>query len=214
MLPNISLFAGLSDDELRYLERHTTSKVYRKNTVIIEKGEESSCLYAIIDGRVKVYLADEEGREILLNTQGPGDCFGELALLSGTPRTASVMTLETCRCLVISRTAFLDCIAAHPELALNLIRGLVERITTLTDNVGSLALQDVYGRVVKTIMHEAADGGDGTLTTGLLTQQVIANRVGASREMVSRILKDLRLGGYISISGHRITVHRRPPVRW
>jgi CRP/FNR family cyclic AMP-dependent transcriptional regulator len=75
-------------------------------------------------------------------------------------------------------------------------------------------LQDVYGRVVKTIMHEAADGGDGTLTTGLLTQQVIANRVGASREMVSRILKDLRLGGYISISGHRITVHRRPPVRW
>jgi len=214
MLSNVPLFSGLSEEEQRTIESHAVSRNYRKNTVIIEKGDESASLYVIVSGKVKVYVADDQGKEIVLNIEGPGAHLGELALLGDSRRTASVMTLEDAKFLVITKQAFLACLSKHPGIALNLIRALVGRVRALTNNVSSLALQDVYGRVASTLMQHATEEEDGRLITDKLTQQDIANLVGSSREMVSRIFKDLKAGGYISVEGRRITISRKLPAHW
>jgi len=198
MLGNIPLFSGLSDEDLRTIEQHAVPKSYRRNTVLIEKGDETTSLYVIVSGRVKVFVADETGKEIVLNTQEEGEHFGELALLGDTRRTASVMTVDDSKFLVITKKAFLQCLSTHPNIALNLIRALVERVRALTDNVSNLALRDVYGRLTAALMENAKEE-DGKLMTDRLTQQEIASLVGSSREMVSRIFKDLKAGGYITV---------------
>ncbi len=213
MLGDVPLFSGLSAEDLRTIESHAVLKTYRKNTVLIERGDETTSLYVIVSGKVKVYVADESGKEIVLNTQEAGEHFGELALLGDTRRTASVMTLEDCKFLVITKSAFLECLSRHPNIGLNLIRALVERVRALTDNVSNLALRDVYGRLTATLMEHAKEE-DGKLITDRLTQQDIASLVGSSREMVSRIFKDLREGGYISVEGKRIAINKKLPAHW
>ncbi len=213
MLENVKLFAGLSADEISVIKRHAVTRTFRKNTVFIQKGEESSRLYLIVSGKVKVYVADESGKEKVLNIQGPGEYLGELGLLGNCPRTASVATLEDSSFLVISKAAFLECLGRHPQIALNLIANLVERVTRLTEAVSDLALRDVYGRLVR-VLQEHAYEENGQLVTGKLTQQGIANMVGASREMVGVLLRDLKAGGYIAIKGKRVTLLRKLPPRW
>ncbi len=213
MLGNIPLFSGLSDEDLRTIERHAVPKSYRKSTVLIEKGDETTSLYVIVSGKVKVFVADDTGKEIVLNTQEEGEHFGELALLGDTRRTASVMTVEDSKFLVITKKAFLQCLSTHPNIALNLIRALVERVRALTDNVSNLALRDVYGRLTAALMENAKEEA-GKLITDRLTQQEIASLVGSSREMVSRIFKDLKAGGYITVEGKRITIHKKLPAHW
>ncbi len=213
MLGNIPLFSGLSDEDLRTIERHAVPKSYRKSTVLIEKGDETTSLYVIVSGKVKVFVADDTGKEIVLNTQEAGEHFGELALLGDTRRTASVMTVDDSKFLVITKKAFLQCLSTHPNIALNLIRALVERVRALTDNVSNLALRDVYGRLTTALMENAKEEA-GKLITDRLTQQEIASLVGSSREMVSRIFKDLKAGGYISVEGKRITIHKKLPAHW
>ena len=213
MLGNIPLFSGLSDEDLHTIERHAVPKSYRKSTVLIEKGDETTSLYVIVSGKVKVFVADDTGKEIVLNTQEAGEHFGELALLGDTRRTASVMTVEDSKFLVITKKSFLQCLSSHPNIALNLIRALVERVRALTDNVSNLALRDVYGRLTAALMENAKEEA-GKLITDRLTQQEIASLVGSSREMVSRIFKDLKAGGYISVEGKRITIHKKLPAHW
>ena len=214
MLENVPLFSGLSRDTLREIEQHGHIKVYRKNTVIINQGDETDSLYVILSGRVKVFVSADDGREVVLNHQGTGEYFGDLALIDRHPRVASVITMESSSFMIISREDFMRCLSANPEIALNLIRPLTSRIRTLAQNVSSLALLDVYGRVARTLLQMATKQPDGVLVTDKLTQQDIADRVGASRAMVSRILKDLKTGGYISIDKKRITIHQKLPPRW
>lgn len=213
MLEAVPLLSGLSREELADIERHAATKRYRRNTVIIERGDEANSLYLLVEGRVKVYVADAEAREIVLNEEGPGAHLGELALLGETRRTASVATLEDSTFLVLTKQSFRQCLADHPGIAYNLIRHLVERVDRLTEEVSDLALLDVYGRIAKTLT-EAAIEEDGRLITGRLTQQDLADRVGCSREMVSKILKDLRTGGYLSVEGKRFVIERKLPPRW
>jgi CRP/FNR family cyclic AMP-dependent transcriptional regulator len=213
MVNQVPLFAGLSPEELETIERHAVTKRYRKNTVIIEKGDEANSLYLILEGRVKVYVADEEGKEIVLNEQGPGDHIGELALLGDTLRTASVITLEDSVFLVLTKRSFRQCLDDHPGIALNLLGYLSHRVGQLTEEVSDLALLDVYGRVAKTLI-ESATEQDGRLVTSRLTHQEIADRVGSSREMVSKILKDLRTGGYVTVEGKQYVINRKLPTRW
>ncbi len=213
LLDNVPLFSGLSPQELTTIESHGVVRQYRKNTIIIHKGDETDSLYLILSGKVKVFVADETGKEIILNTQETGEHVGELALVRQSPRTSSVMTLEDSRFLVLSKAAFQECLSRHPTIAFNLIGALAERISVLSDNVSSLALLDVYGRVAKVLVERSAEQ-DGKQVTERLTQQDIANMVGASREMVSKIFKDLKQGGYISLDGQRIVLHRKLPARW
>jgi len=213
MLEKVSLFDGLTDEELQVLEAHSRRRSYRKNTIVVEKGDETTSLFILLSGEVKVYITDENGKEVVLGIHGAGECFGELSMLGGTERTASVVTQDECVFLVITRNNFLDCLRAQPQIALNLIQKLISDIRKLTDRVASLALQDVYGRVASVLM-EVAKEEEGTLVTGRLTQQEIAQMVGSSREMISRIFKDLKLGGYISIENKQIIINKKLPARW
>ena len=211
MLESIAIFSGLSQAELDVLENHMVKRSYRKNTVIINEGDEASSLYIILDGEVKIFLSNEEGREIVINTQGTGDHFGELALLDTAPRSASVMTTMESTIGIVSKADFSTVLGRHPELALNLIKELTRRVRLLSDSVKTLALMDVYGRIAKTLL-SLAERVDGQLVIeNRPTQQEIANRIGASREMVARILKDLQTGNYISIDGKRLTINDKLP---
>lgn len=213
MLDRIPLFAALTPEAVATLEQHSAVRSFRKNTVVIQKGDESSTLYAVVEGRLKVSISDNEGKEVILNTLGPGDHFGELAILGEGPRTATVITLEDARLLTMSRSAFLDCLGKHPDIALALIRHLADRVGQLTEQVASLALRDVYSRVRETLTANAVEE-DGKLVTGRFTQSEIAQMVGSSREMVSRIFKELREGGYISLDDKRVTILKKLPTRW
>jgi CRP/FNR family cyclic AMP-dependent transcriptional regulator len=213
MLANVPLFADLDADALAAIEQQTKRKHYQKRTVIIEKGDESSSLYVLEHGRAKVYVADDGGREIVLRELGPGDHFGELALLGGSPRTASVETLTDCDVRLLTGVVFKDFLAKHPEVALSLIRHLVRQVADLTDTASDLALLSVYGRLAKVLVEQSEEEG-GRLITPPLTQQQIADRVGCSREMVSRIIGDLKTGGYISLEGKRFVLERKLPERW
>jgi len=193
---------------------HTKRKHYQKRTVIIEKGDESSTLYVLASGRAKVYIADDAGKEVVLRELGPGDHFGELALLGDSPRTASVMSLTDCEVLVLTGPVFKEFLAHHPEVALQLICHLARQVADLTDTASDMALLTVYGRVAKLLAEHAEEDEVGRLITAPLTQQGIADRVGCSREMVSRILGDLKTGGYISSEGKRFVLERKLPERW
>jgi CRP/FNR family cyclic AMP-dependent transcriptional regulator len=162
---------------------------------------------------VKVYASDDDGREIILGTQSAGDYFGEL-VLDGGPRSASVMTLEPSRLAVIPKHRFRDFLTSHPSFSSRLVERLIARVRDLTGNVKSLALMDVYGRVARLMLDLAVEENGRLVVAEKLTQQEIADRVGSSREMISRIFKDLTAGRYISIDNRRITIHRQPPRHW
>ena len=213
MLENVPLFSGLPKEALAEIEQHGSVKSYKKHVIVINQDDETYSLYVILKGSVKVFVSGEDGREAVLNHQEAGDYFGDLALIDKQPRVASVMTTEPSKFMIISREDFLKCLSKNPEIAINLIKPMTSRIRMLAKNVSSLALLDVYGRVARTLLDQSEERGD-VLVTEKLTQQEIADMVGASRAMVSRILKDLKEGGYISIEKKRITIHHKLPSRW
>lgn len=212
-LTDIDLFADLSEEDRRALAVHATIRSFKKNTIVMTVGDETDYLYVVLAGRLKIYLDDADGREITLRFLGPGDAFGELAVLSEGPRVANVATLEDSRLSAISKADFLECLNHNPGISLSIIRLLVERIREMTEDISTLALLDVYGRVARVLTRNAKEC-DGNLVTEPLTQQDIANMVGASREMVSRILKDLKTGGYIQVKDRRILVQKTLPSGW
>lgn len=215
MLRNIPLFADLDEAELAYLSSRAVTRHYPRNTIFMTEGDYSDSLYCILSGRVKVFLNDDEGKEVTLNVQGPGEYFGELALLDSGPRSASVLALEKCRLSVISKADFEDFLDRHPDAQRKIMLGMVKRLRALTENVRTLALLDVYGRVARVLLQLARPVGDVLVIQDELRQQDIANRVGSSREMVSRVLKDLREGGYIEIDAQRhIVIRERLPAGW
>lgn len=214
MLENVLLFEELGKTELDALSSHAVTRVFPKNSVIINEGDISSALYVVVSGKVKTYLSDDKGNEVVLNTHGPGDYFGEMGLFDDAPRSASVVTLEKSTLSLISKSDFEECLRSNPKIALHVIRGVIRRLRTASENVRSLALLDVYGRVARLFL-QLAEQHDGQLVINeKLTQQDIADRVGSSREMVSRILKDLKTGGYIQIEDRRITIMEKLPSSW
>lgn len=203
----------LHDELLREIAARGNVKQYPANAVIINEGDAADSLFIVLAGRVKVYAANEAGKEVILSTLGPGEYVGELALDGGT-RSASVMTMEPTRCAVVTGASLRDFLAAHPDFALHLIRDLIRRVRRLTGSVKNLALEDVYHRVVA-LLHELSEpqGGQRVIARKL-TQQDIADHVGSSREMVSRIFKELATGGYLRVDAGRITVLKTPPAAW
>lgn len=205
---------NLADPLVRELARGGQVRSMARNTVFIDEGDKGDSLFVILSGRVKVFVADADGREMVLDIHGPGDYVGELAL-DGRPRAASVMAMEPTVCSVLTRDALRTAIVANPDLAMNLIGTLIERLRIATEKVRNLALMDVYGRVARLLLSLAVEQPDGRMVVPeRLTQQDIADRVGASRDMVSRIFKDLTTGGYVTVVDRQITINRKPPARW
>jgi CRP/FNR family cyclic AMP-dependent transcriptional regulator len=215
ILAKVEIFAGLSAVELETLMGSSVSRQYPKNTVIINEGDNADSLYVIDAGRVKVYCSDKNGKEFIMNTLETGDYFGELALLDDDRRSASVRTMEKSSFRIIYKEDFERVLAEHPNISRILIRNLTRRVRTLTDKVKSLALQDVYGRVTKVLTGMAhARDDESMFIEERLTQQDIADRVGASREMVARILKDLTIGEYIGFEGRNIVINGKLPASY
>lgn len=203
----------IGDAELAALAARGVVKVYPKSAIIVSEGDDTDSLFVILEGRVKVYVSDEEGREVVLRTMGCGEYFGEM-VLDGGPRSASVVTLEHSRFAILGRQRFREFLHEHPAFSIRLVEMLIQRTRALTKSVKSLALMDVYGRIARLLLELAVLQNGRLVIPEKLTQQDIASRVGSSREMVSRIFKDLVDGGYISIDARRITIHKNPPRDW
>ena len=211
--PSAAQLQGVSDSFVRQLASLGRVRTYPKNTVFITEGDSSDSVFVILTGRVKVFISDTEGHEMILDTQGPGEYVGEMAL-DGNPRSASVMTLEPSMFAVVAREPIREAIRQNPDFALDMISKIIDRARLATNSVKDLALLDVYGRVARLLLNMAVEKGGKLLIPEKLTQQEIAERVGASRDMVSRIFRDLSAGGYITVENRFITINKKPPARW
>jgi CRP/FNR family cyclic AMP-dependent transcriptional regulator len=199
---------------LRGLAAHGDVRRYRKGTVVIHEGDTGDTVFVLLSGRVKIYCTDARDKEITFGMFGAGEYFGEMAL-DGGPRSASVITLETCDCAVVSRLKLRAFIAQHPEFAFELLSKLIRRLRLATRDARNLAFIDVYGRLTQCLQDLATPQPDGTRRIAeRLTHQDIASRAGCSREMVSRILKDLVNGGYVRMVDRRIVLVGKLPQRW
>ena len=201
-------------EALRTLAARGMQRSYRKGTLIIEEGSHGDTLYLLLRGRVKAFSSDARGREVTYGVYGAGDYFGEMSL-DGGPRSASVIAEEACVCAVLTRQSLREHIAAEPEFAFELIGRVIRRARLATQSARSMALLDVYGRVVQLLESLAVVQADGSrVIAEKLTHADIAARVGCSREMVSRLAKDLINGGYMRISMGRIALRHSLPARW
>jgi CRP/FNR family cyclic AMP-dependent transcriptional regulator len=213
-IKNIPLFSGLEENALSGILKLATKRSFPKNAIIINEGDETDSLYVINSGKVKIVLSDEDGKEIIISILGPGEFFGELALIDSEPRSACVITMDQSQFAIIHKHDFDDFLHNNPEVTTNLMRGLSRRLRAANKNIESLALMDVYGRVARTLLQFAKPDEGKLVIEEKLTQKDIANMIGASREMVSRIFKDLSTGGYITIDKGQITINEKLPAGW
>jgi CRP/FNR family transcriptional regulator, cyclic AMP receptor protein len=210
-----TLITALNNEALQAIATQGRVRHFPKNTVIINEGDHGDSIFIILSGMVKVYAVGSEGKEVALNFIGKGELVGELAI-DGEPRTASVMTIEPTACSMISRNQLLETIKADPNFALQLISLLIKRTRRATREVKRLALESVYARIAALFEEDGvkSNGSGHHQLPYKLTQQELASRVGASREMVNRVLKELVEGGYISIKQKIITIKRTLPARF
>lgn len=209
LLRNVPLFAILQENQLAVLTSLVTRKSFPRGATVIAAGDATDSLYVVISGRLKVMMSDDEGREVILSMLGPNEYFGEMGLIDDSTRSASVISLEPCELLTLSKRDFRKCLADNFEMAMMVMRGLVKRLREADQKIGSLALMDVYGRVARLLleMSERIDGRQ--VVTKKVAKQDIAKMIGASREMVSRVMKDLQVGGYIDVRGKAIYLHEK-----
>ena len=210
---------GPSPDEilsviaLRDTAQHAVTRTFPKDTVVVSEGDQTDSLYIIVSGRVKIFVSDDKGKEIVLNEAGPGEYFGEMVLDEG-PRSASVMTLEPTEFLVVPKEDFIEFLTKSPEFSLHLILKLIRRVRVLTNDVKNLVIMDVYGRVARMLLDLAVERDGALVIEKRPTHEEIASRVGASQEMIGGILNDLASGGYIAVERDRITIARTLPRTW
>ncbi len=214
-LLQIDLFQGLSDSEYQQLMAITKHRVIKKNTLIFSKGDENHALFILFRGSVDVFVVTENGKELILNTLSQGQYFGELSLLDEEMISANIITVTDCQFLVIHKTDFQHFLKKSDVMMQNVIHHLCIKVRQLTDKVESFALSDVYHRLTLLLLDLSEPGPDGQrVIKKPLTHKNIALRIGSSREMVSRILKDLENGEYIRVDQKQITLCKTLPESW
>ncbi len=188
---------------------------YRNGALLIQEGESGDTIYIVLQGRLRAFLGDGNGKELTLGFYGPLEYVGEMSL-DGGPRSANVEAVDATTCSVISRAVLLNYIAQHPQVALELMARLIRRARLATESAGNVALIDVYGRLVRLLNQLAQEpeaSGERRLSERL-THQELAQHLACSREMVSRLLKDLETGGYIAVRERWIWLLKALPARW
>jgi CRP/FNR family cyclic AMP-dependent transcriptional regulator len=208
-----TVIADLTSSERADLLKTANVRSFPRNTIVISEGDDTDAVYFILGGRVKVYLSDENGREVDIGFLGSGEYFGEMALEPGY-RSASVITMEPCKLAVVRMEDFRLFLRNHPDFAYQLITRLIRRARTVTKSLKNLALLDVYGRLSQLLHELAKPEGESWVIDEPMSQHQIACRIGCSREMVSRIFKDLVAGNYLSVYRGRIEIKRRLPRSW
>ncbi len=206
ILKSVPLFSSFNDVHLSQVLTCVQHRSYPRGSFILRAGEETDALYIILSGRAKVLIPDEEGHEVILTVMGPHEFFGEMGLLDDLPRSASVETLEACEMLRLSKAGFINVLKDNFELAMLIIRNLVRRMRDADRKIESLALIDVYGRVARLLIEMAQNVEGKWVVEHAPPKQEIARMIGASREMVSRVVKDLHQKGLIRAEKRRIHI--------
>jgi CRP/FNR family transcriptional regulator, cyclic AMP receptor protein len=209
LLQNVPLLAQLTEDQCARL----TSVVHRRNwgrgAIVVGAGETADALFVILTGRVQVVMRDDHGKEVILAILGPGDHFGEMALIDEQRRSATVVVREPCEAVVLMRADFVRCLQQSFDMTMAVAKGLVKRLRDADNRIASLALLDVYGRVAKVLLDMSEDKENPDIVEGRLSRQDIAKMVGASREMVSRVMRDLEMRGFVQMRGDAIVLRNR-----
>jgi CRP/FNR family cyclic AMP-dependent transcriptional regulator len=203
----------LADATLAQIAASGVTRTFPKNAVLIHDGDIGDSLYIILSGRVKVLIPDEEGHEVILSVMGAHEFFGEMGLLDDQPRSASVETLEASEMLRLSKAGFTNILKDNFELAMLIIRNLVRRMREADRKIESLALIDVYGRVARLLIEMAQNVEGKWIVEHAPPKQEIARMIGASREMVSRVVKDLHRKGLIRAEKRRIHILDRQSMQ-
>ncbi len=206
ILRSVPLFSSFSDAQVSQLLPGMQHRSYPRNSFILRAGEETDALYIVLSGRVKVLIPDEEGHEVILSILGPQEYFGEMGLLDDQTRSASVETLEPCEMLRLTKAGFTNILKDNFELAMLILQNLVKRLREADRKIESLALIDVYGRVARLLIDMAQNVDGKWIVEHAPAKQEIARMIGASREMVSRVVKDLQRKGLIRAEKRRIFV--------
>ena len=203
-------FEVIKESLLRELAEHGRITTYQKGDLLIREGERGETLFILLTGRVKVYSSNNEGKELILDTLGPGETFGEMTLDRGI-RSASVAALDPITCSVVTADEMRRIITANPAFALQLITHLIGRTRIAVENLKRMALLNVQGRLTSLLTSLTPKQQGIGYITEKLSQQQLAERVGASRDMVSRILHDLAAEGYVAIHSRQIEVLKQLP---
>lgn len=209
LLRKAPIFESLKNDELVVLAANLKQRVFARGVVIFHKGSPGNSLYLIESGKVRIFVLSDSGQEITFNTHGPEECFGELALLDGLPRSASAVSMDRTVCYVLQREDFLAVLESHPGMVRSILALLSGRVRHATEYAESLAFLDVQSRIAATLLALADRHGvqKGGIEIDLrLTQADLASYVAATRESVNKALGSLRDRGYIAINGYTVTV--------
>ncbi len=213
-LLKIDTFSSLTTEELKFILKHSTTRIYSKQTLLIKEGAHSNALYIILSGQVRVFISDPSQREMTLNIQNPGEYFGELSLIDNEPRSASVITLEESELTVIRKRDFHRCLRKHPQMYEKMLATLSKRIRTLTEITRDMAFLSVYQRVIRVLERLAIPKNDERVIYQTLKHGDIANMVGASRRMVSEVMRILVKDGHIEVKKGIIYLHGKLPTIW
>lgn len=197
-LRRVPLFAGLNEAQIDLLAVGSQRRSFARGKTIVAEGEASQTLFIMLSGRAKVQRSDSDGKEVILAVIGSGEFFGEMSLIDDEPRSASVITLESCELLSIRQESFRAILNQSTEICLAVMMGLVRRLRSADRKIESLALLDVYGRVARVLLDSSEMIDGQRIVRNRLPRQQIAKMVGASREMVSRVMKGLETEGYIA----------------
>jgi CRP/FNR family transcriptional regulator, cyclic AMP receptor protein len=206
VLSHVSLFADLDEDHLRQVAEQLRPRRYRRGETVFVTGDPGTSLCMVSTGRVKLALTSTEGREVILDVLGPGEVFGELALLDGEPRSADAVAVERTELLLLQRDEFIRFLRARPEVAINLLGVLSRRIRRDTQLVQDAAFLDVPARLARTILRLAERGEDGLLRTPRLTQSDLAAVAGTTRETLNKWLGFFADQGLIQWRDSRVEV--------
>lgn len=194
----LPIFQALGDDKLLPLARVSSLRSVPRHSVVLREGDHTDNVYFVLTGSFKVLVSDEDGREVILSMMGPGDFFGEMGVIDDHPRSATVQAAQSSQLVVIAKPDFHRCLANSFDVSLYIMRSLVQRLRAADRQIESLALLDVYGRVARLLLDMAERTADGRLAVPQkLSRQDIAKMIGASREMVSRVMKDLQSRGLV-----------------
>jgi len=211
LIRRVPLFAMLTPAQAESLAEAVSKRRFKRGEVLVEQGKKTNCLYIILSGRTRVVMTDNKGREVILATLKSGDYVGEMSLIDNEPHSATVIAEQQVDVLVLGRESFLGCLSENSALSFAVMRGLVQRLRKASQNISSLALVGVYGRVAKVLLDSAlVDETGGLLIREKVSRQDIAKMVGASREMVSRVMKDFEDQGFIKmLDGGMVRVFER-----
>ncbi len=206
-LKEVPLFGTLSDPHLAGLAKIAVTRAFPKEAIIFHEGDYADALYLIRKGKVKVVLSNPDGKEVIISVLGTGDYFGELALIDDETRCARVVAMTPCQVTLIGRKAFNDLLAAEPLLSRELLKSLAARLRQANRHIGDLVMLDVFGRVARVLLGMVEQVGGEMLIRDLPTQREIAGMVGATREMVNKVMKDLMDNGYITVRDKVLVVN-------